>query len=333
MVKKKTKSKSKGKARPPRIFVKGNKLYIQVGKKKMLIKDAHAYKKADILNILLSQLLIRRKRRAKGKMTRKEKRLNREDLRIFQEFENLNRNQSKGTLKLPKGLSVRDSLFFNAILHFMKLLPKKDVNIEVAEQIKKERKRASATEEKKSTPAPTTAPAPTPVVPFVERVQSDTPPPRFTDAQYERLQNELGFTKKELEVTRSIAFFSRDLLDFEKKVKNKTSKKQGMLKKWKEEVEKKYNKKINANKKTSFTDYVVRIAEAYPGAIDSKDFIKDYSKMRDKIFEVPEVKPPAIVEEEEKELKEGKEPVNLLNLLNLVEVIELGKWKGKNKKR
>lgn len=308
MVKKK--SKSKGKARPPRIFVKGNKLYIQVGSKKMLIKDAHAYNKADILNILLNQLLIRRKKRAKGKMTRREKRLNREDLRIFQEFENLNRNQSKGTLKLPaepkkKGVPYRDILFYNAILHFMKLLPKKDVNIEVQEDIKKERKRASATEEKKSTPA--TAPAPAPVIPFVERVSGDTPPPRFTDAEYERLQNELGYTKKELEVTRSIAFFAKDLLQFEKKVKNKTSKKKGMLKKWKEEVEKKYNKKVNVSSKTSFTDYVVRIAEAYPGAIDSKDFIKDYSKMRDKIFDVPEVKPPAISEEEEKELKEVKE--------------------------
>jgi len=80
-----------------------------------------------------------------------------------------------------------------------------------------------------------------------------------------------------------------------------------MLKQWKEEVEKKYNKKINANKKTSFTDYVVRIAEAYPAANDSEDFIRDYSKMRDKIFEVEIRKPPAIAEEEEKEDREGKE--------------------------
>ena len=304
MVVKKTKSKSK--ARPPRIFVKGNKLFIQVGKKKIHLKDAKAYSKADILNILLNQLLIRRKRRAKGKMTRREKKLNKEDLRIFQEFEEMNKNQSKGTLKIPaepkkkKGIPFRDILFYNAILHFMKLLPKKDINIQVQEDIKKERKRASDIEEKKDTPAS--------VVPFVEKVNSDTPPPRFTDAEYEQLKNELGYTKKELEVTRSIAFFSRDLLDFEKKVKNKTSKKKGMLKQWKEEVEKKYNKKINANKKTSFTDYVIRIAEAYPSNVDNKDFIKDYSKMRDKIFDVPEVKPPAIKEvEEEKEVKEGKE--------------------------
>ena len=317
MIKKKSKSKSK--ARPPRIFVRKNKLFIQVGKRKLLIKDAKAYNKADILNILLNQLLIRRKRRAKGKMTRKEKILNRKDLEIFQEFENLNRNQSKGTLKLPakpdpkkKGLNFRDVLFYNAILHFMKLIPKKDVNVQVQEDIKKEKKKAKDTEEKKDTPAAPatdTAPAPAPVIPFIERVNSETPPPRFTDAQYERLQNELGYTKKELEVTRSIAFFAKDLLQFEKKVKNKTSKKRGMLKQWKEEVEKKYNKKINADKKTSFTDYVVRIAEAYPGAVDSKDFIKDYSKMRDKIFEVPEVKPPVVKEdvEEEKEEKEGKE--------------------------
>jgi len=140
------KRKSKSKPRPPRIFVgKNSKLYIQVGKRKLLIKDAKSYNKADILNTLLSQLLIRRKRRARGKTTRRERKLNKKDLEIFKKFEDMNRNQSKSSLKIPSfpekgGLNMSDSLFFNAILRFMKLLPKKDINIEVAEQKKRKAK-------------------------------------------------------------------------------------------------------------------------------------------------------------------------------------------------
>ena len=87
-------SKKKSKPRPPRIFIKGNKLYIQVGKKKLLLKDADKYRRSDILDILIEQLLVRRKRRKKGKITKREKRLNREDLRIFNEFEKMNKHQS-----------------------------------------------------------------------------------------------------------------------------------------------------------------------------------------------------------------------------------------------
>jgi hypothetical protein len=309
--------KAKTKDRPPRIFIKGNKLFVQIGKKKILLKDADKFKKADILNILLTQLLIRRKRRAKGKMTRKEKKLNSEDLRIFNEFENMNRNQTKGTLKIPeipskkKNMNFRDVLFYNGILHFMKSLPKKDINVEIQEDIKKEKKKATEGEKKTTAlvPAAPAAPdapdAPAAPPPYVTMIQN-AETPKFTDAQYETLQQELGYTKKQLGATKQAALFAVDLLNYEKKVKDKTSKKKGMLKKWKEEVEKKYNVKINVNFRTSFTDYVVKIAQAYPGAISNDEFAADYYKIRNKLFDIREEKEPE--EKEEKEVKEVKEP-------------------------
>ena len=279
-------------------------MYLRVGKKKILLKDAKSFSKADILDILLSQLLVRRKRRSKGKVTRRERRLNKEDLRIFQEFEKMNKNQSKGSLKIPakptkdvKGMSFRDVLFYNAMSNFIKNLPKKnlDINIEVQKETEKEKKKQMKTASK--------------VVPYVERIKTQ-PMPKFTDAEYEKLINELGFTRKKLDVTRQSAFFGLDLLNFEKKVNNKRALKMGLLKRWKENVEKKYNVRINANGRTSFTDYIVRIASAYPSAVSDPDFISDYSSMRDEIFSIPIISVPTVAEMpdvEEKEMKEGKE--------------------------
>ena len=147
MVKSKTKRSSK--KRPPRIFIKGKKLYIQVGKKKILLKDAGKYSKSDIIDILLKQLLVRRKRRKKGKITPREKKLNERDLRIFNEFEKMNKNQSKGSpLKLPpvptsssKAPLDQQKEFYNAMLSFLKSTPTRDINVEVQREIVADRAR------------------------------------------------------------------------------------------------------------------------------------------------------------------------------------------------
>ena len=94
------KRKVKSKYRPPRIFIKKGKMYIKIGKKKYLLKDQDDYTKRELMDIILKELLVRRKRTRRGKTTRKEKTKNKKDLEVFKAFEKLNNNQSKH-LRLP----------------------------------------------------------------------------------------------------------------------------------------------------------------------------------------------------------------------------------------
>ena len=136
--KKRTKRVKKTRDRPPRIFVRKGKLYVRVGKKNILLKDQDRYTKRELMDIVLRDLVVRRKRRKKGKVTKRERRLDKQDLKTFEEFEKLNRNQSK-VLKLPKNFKQKtDGLqnFFTALLKAFRTLPK-DVNIETRETEKK----------------------------------------------------------------------------------------------------------------------------------------------------------------------------------------------------
>lgn len=143
----KRKRKKTRRNRPPRIFVKKGKLYIVIGKKKYLLKDQNKYKKAEIIDIVLKELSVRRKRRSKGKLTKRERKLNKKDFEIFREFEKLNHNQSK-SFKLPTGFpdtkagkSNIERGLYNALLNFTSKLPA-DVNIQNRKQIEADRKLA-----------------------------------------------------------------------------------------------------------------------------------------------------------------------------------------------
>lgn len=135
--------------RPPRIFVKKGKLYIRIGKKKYLIKNQEEYTKRELIDIILKELVVRRKRRIRGALTAREKKLDKSDMKTFEEFEKLNRGQSK-YLKLPDGYVQKakgEQTFFNALVRAFSTLPG-DVNIESRKVV----------EEKKVVPAITPGP-------------------------------------------------------------------------------------------------------------------------------------------------------------------------------
>jgi len=119
--------------RPPRIFIKKGKIYVRIGKKRYLLSDQKKYTREELIDIILKNLLVRRKRRAKGKVTRREKRLNLQDMKVFEQFEKLNRGRSRN-LVLPTGLdksslqSNTEQSFFNALVKFSGNVPK-DINV------------------------------------------------------------------------------------------------------------------------------------------------------------------------------------------------------------
>ena len=119
--------------RPPRIFIKKGKIYVRIGKKRYLLSDQKKYTREQLIDIILKNLLVRRKRRAKGKVTRREKRLNLQDMKVFEQFEKLNRGRSRN-LVLPTGLdksslqSNTEQSFFNALVKFSGNVPK-DINV------------------------------------------------------------------------------------------------------------------------------------------------------------------------------------------------------------
>lgn len=141
--------------RPPRVFVEKGKLYVRIGKRKYLIKDQKEYSKRELMDVIINELVVRRKRRSKGKMTRREKKLNKEDLRTFEEFERLNRSQSK-FLKLPPNFSQGTSAkqnFFNALVKAFDTTPS-DVNVENRMAIESSAEKKTSKELKAIMPPP-----------------------------------------------------------------------------------------------------------------------------------------------------------------------------------
>ena len=106
---------------------------MRIGKKRYLLSDQKKYTREELIDIILKNLLVRRKRRAKGKVTRREKRLNLQDMKVFEQFEKLNRGRSRN-LVLPTGLdksslqSNTEQSFFNALVKFSGNVPK-DINV------------------------------------------------------------------------------------------------------------------------------------------------------------------------------------------------------------
>ena len=106
---------------------------MRIGKKRYLLSDQKKYTREQLIDIILKNLLVRRKRRAKGKVTRREKRLNLQDMKVFEQFEKLNRGRSRN-LVLPTGLdksslqSNTEQSFFNALVKFSGNVPK-DINV------------------------------------------------------------------------------------------------------------------------------------------------------------------------------------------------------------
>jgi len=106
---------------------------VRIGKKRYLLSDQKKYTREELIDIILKNLLVRRKRRAKGKVTRREKRLNLQDMKVFEQFEKLNRGRSRN-LVLPTGLdksslqSNTEQSFFNALVKFSGNVPK-DINV------------------------------------------------------------------------------------------------------------------------------------------------------------------------------------------------------------
>lgn len=104
--------------RAPRIFIKGKKAYIVIKGKKILISDAKKFTKRQLLDILLKELTIRRKRRSTGRITKLERRNDTKDLEIFERFEKLNRSRQKNIV-LPEVKDPNSSTeknFYNALL-------------------------------------------------------------------------------------------------------------------------------------------------------------------------------------------------------------------------
>ena len=302
-------SKSKSKPRPPRIFIRGNKLYIQVGKRKLLIKDADKYRRSDILDILIEQLLVRRKRRKKGKITKREKRLNREDLRIFNEFEKMNKNQSKGSLKIPLvdkqklnllKNSSKESLFFNAMLQFLKTIPKKDVNIEVKKQTIKEQSKPSSKSEKPLAVSSGTQISPTPISGGTQASFND---PNLV-IQIEKLQADGKLKDLTIDKQKKVGVLLSDLNNFDRSGNKNKSKK--ILKKWQERFELNSGTRMDLGvnskgAKRSWNtikpkEYFEIIIDAY-GGLDNVDMIyTDYQQYRPELF--PEKKEEKVEVEE-----------------------------------
>jgi len=318
MVKKKR--KYKGKTRPARIFIKGNKLYIQVGKRKILLKDAKNYRKSDIIDTLLEQLLIRRKRRKKGKITRKEKKLNRNDLRIFNEFEKMNKNQSKGSLKIPFSTSLgpKEALFYNAIMQFVKTLPKKDVNIQVQEDITKSAEKSKlkekAVEKSKSKKKPQSIGTQVQSIPQSIGTQASFQDPNIT-VELERLRQEGELKDKTIEQQNKVGIILNDLNNFDKmgsKKKNKL-----ILKKWQERFEADSGSKIDlgrseTGRKKSWNnvttkEYLEKIIQAYGGFSNIDTIFTDYGQYRRDLFDIPEEEKKTLQIEEVSESESGTE--------------------------
>ncbi len=122
--------------RPARLFVKKGKLFVLLKGKKYLIKNSEDYSKRELLDIILKELIIRRDMRRRGKITPREKKLDKADLKTFEEFEKLNRNQSKNLRLPPLSYNQGPQSFFNALTRAFANLPS-DVNREVR-AVKKE---------------------------------------------------------------------------------------------------------------------------------------------------------------------------------------------------
>jgi len=127
------------KSRPPRIFIKKGKLYVRVGKKNFLLKDQQDYTKRELIDIILKELVVRRRSRKRGTVTKRERKKDKDEMKVFQEFEQLNRNQSKH-LKLPTNYNQKSqaaqSVFTGLIRAFDKLPG--DVNLETRALMKKD---------------------------------------------------------------------------------------------------------------------------------------------------------------------------------------------------
>ena len=144
MLNRKTKKKAP-KKRPPRIFIRKGKIYVRIGKKKYLLKDQNKYSKNELMDIILKNLSIRRKRRKKHGLTKREKKLNKSDMKAYTEFERLNRTQSGKTdfktfsrssrfLPLVKdaGAGAKEGVeksFYKALVKFSDRAPLEDINL------------------------------------------------------------------------------------------------------------------------------------------------------------------------------------------------------------
>jgi hypothetical protein len=152
--------------RPPRLFIKRGKLYIRIGKKKKLIKDQADYTKRELLDIILSELLVRRKKRRRGGTTRRELKLNKKELETFNLFEKMNRSKSK-YLKIPgkvKETDAEKSVYTALIKAFS------PTNMDVNKETRMK-------PEEKKTPSPSNSSALIPVSPTIPKPPSSTSRP------------------------------------------------------------------------------------------------------------------------------------------------------------
>ena len=108
---KKIKKIKKRKKRPPRVFIdkKGNP-YLKINNKKVKLKNDKKYKKKDIVDAITKQIKIRKKRRAKGKLTKKEKQDNKIDDKALEIYQN------RG---IPSAPPSSDSEFFSFMRPFV----------------------------------------------------------------------------------------------------------------------------------------------------------------------------------------------------------------------
>lgn len=171
----KRKIKRKVKKRPPRLFTKKGKLYVRIGGKKYLVKDQDKYTKKEILDTILEDVLIKRKKSRAGKVTKKERKMNRRNMANFRKIEKLNNNNSK-SFKLPKEFEKKakdDDQFKNLLTALTKILTpdKEDINLKTRRELKEaEEKRKKKEEEAKAKakalvpfkPRPPTKPRPKP---------------------------------------------------------------------------------------------------------------------------------------------------------------------------
>lgn len=164
--KSKRKIKRKVKKRPPRLFTKKGKLYVRIGGKKYLIKDQERYTKKEILDTILEDVLIKRKKSRAGKVTKKERKRNRRNMANFRKIEKLNNNNSK-SFKLPSGFTKKakdDAQFKNLLDALAKILnpDKEDINLKTRKEIKEaevERKKKAEAKAKSLVPFKPKAPS------------------------------------------------------------------------------------------------------------------------------------------------------------------------------
>ena len=163
-------ARRKIKKRPPRLFTKKGKLYVRIGNKKYLIKDQDRYTKKEILDTILEDVLIKRKKTRSGKVTKKERKSNRRNMANFRKIQKLNNNNSRD-FKLPSGFTNQDDQFKNLLSALAKILTPKmeDVNLKTRREIKE----AAEQRKKKEDEAKAKAVA---LVPF-KPISSSSPPP------------------------------------------------------------------------------------------------------------------------------------------------------------